>query len=44
MMNLQDVSIHFDSDDDASIQLLRSLQVISDITVISDKTVQPPLL
>jgi hypothetical protein len=44
MMNFQDVSIHYDSDDDASIQLRRSSQVISDITVISDKTAQPPLL
>ena len=44
MMNFQDVSTHYDSDDDASIQLRRSSQVISDNTVISDKTPQPPLL
>jgi len=43
-MNIQDDSKHDDSDDDASIQLRRSSQVISDITVISDKTAQPPLL
>ena len=43
-MNFQDVVTHYDSDDDTSIELRRSSQVISDITVISDKTAQPPLL
>lgn len=44
MMNFQDVSIHYDSDDNASTRLRRSSQVIFNITVISDKTAQPPLL
>jgi hypothetical protein len=43
MMNFKDISIYADDEDDASFEIRRSSQVISDMTIISDKKAQPPL-